>query len=45
MKSYYARYTMRDAMNFCEQLNNKAVDVNIGLCDQLKCYASKKETG
>lgn len=24
--------------------NNKAVDVNIGLRDQLKCYAAKKET-
>lgn len=23
--------------------NNKAVDVNIGLRDQLKCYAAKKE--
>ena len=24
--------------------NNRAVDVNIGLRDQLKCYAARKET-
>ena len=25
--------------------NNKAVDVNVGLRDKLKCYAAEKQTG
>lgn len=36
-KMYNARYN-----KFIQ--SNRAVDVNIGLCDQLKYYAAKKET-
>lgn len=50
MGCYSVRYTMQDAVNLCgESLNfhvsiTTAVDVNIGLHDQLKCYTANKET-
>ena len=41
---------MWEAINFCKVLHNlyiiknKAVDVNVGLRDKLKCYAAENQT-